>query len=949
MKKLLIILLLCSTAMAAYEPFPIFDLKAGKITAREPWLLPQDGFETLRNCHLKDGVLEKRRGYKQFGQMEHSPQAEDLGTGNGSTANYTGTLANPPLHQDTLAIRDDTELLVDDPGCLNMGAADRVVIAHHSNFTFGDGATTDRAFSISAWIFLTDTGTQSIVSKFNTGVNREWYFWFSADEKLTFACYDNGITNFIQSQTGALTPDVLYHVVATYDGTSATTGMNIYVNGTAQDLILTDNSYAAMHLTTAKIVIGSDEAGGLLFADKIDNVMIFDVELSQPEIIALYNSGTGTEYLVSGGVPDFDDLVAHYPLNDNRASTTVVNHQGPLHNGATQIDNTEDLQDTSTILGAMTGASNGYGYIKHSTGVFNITFAADVDSGEDILATYDYSTTTPIMGIFNWLSDSDTEQLVIMDQDRIAKYNTTTKEFDDLTTQKIRFTYYDNVSTLNTVQAHALVVGDILTGATSGAEATVHATTIDTGAFSTNTASGTIHLSDPCDGSNQTKAFQAEDITDAGANIVGHIWGDSSEEEFTGDNTNFFWVENWKDIGYFTNGFDEIQKYDGTRLTEFFIDLTTEGGAENDINTSLLIFTFKSRLVILNTTENGTIQKQRARWSEINDPQTWKNANFVDAPTGEWIVGAGFLGDDMIVFFERSVWTFSYTGDPDFPFRWDRVDAVKGSFATMSLISFSDQILAAGRTQLIGTDGREAYTIDDKIPEFVVSWVVDSTPYSYGLLLDEERQAWISYTSTSATAHADGNIYADSAIILNYTDNAWATYGLPIHSLGQSALESDLTWNDVTEAWEDIDYAWADKDIQGGFPISLMGSQNGIVFQLNTTGSDGGTDIEFSAVTGRWNPYQTRQARLGWVDFLVDTDSGASFDVKFYINSEASAYQTSTINCTETGTARDKVWKRANSGAVADFHRLELTNNASTNRPRIHAIVPYFKPAGSLF
>jgi len=631
----------------------------------------------------------------------------------------------------------------------------------------------------------------------------------------------------------------------------------------------------------------------------------------------------------------------------------------------------------------------------------------------------------PIMGIFNWYS-GDTEQLIIMNQDRVAKYETSRVQqitvtsvadiaggdvrcttstthglavgdmitytttsgkdldgiydvtgvnagnktfditatysgtsggtlnqepFNDLTTSKIKFTYHNDYDdpTNNTVQAHTLIVGDTLTGATSNATATVITITVDTGSWAANTACGTIHLSDIDTGSDQTGTFEDENITD-GSNIVGHVWGDSDDEEFTGDNTDFFWVENWKEISYITNNNDAIQKYDGdyNTLTQLNIDLDVEGGSYNDITRCRLIFAIKSRLVLFDIDDTGTTYRSRARWCEINDPYTWKNASYIDAPTDEWIIAADFLGDDLIVFFERSIWKFSYTGDADYPFRWDKIDAVEGCYATMSLIPFSDEIFGVGATRMIGTDGREAYTVDDKIPEFVMGWVAESAPYCYGLVLEEERQAWVSYTSTSASANADGNKYSDSALVLNYEDNCFATYTLPIHTLGYSSLESDLTWNDVTDAWEDIDWAWNDKSIQAGYPTTLMGSQDGFVYKLNFKSSDDGSDIEFNATTGRWNPYPFGQSRLGWVDFLVDRDSGASFDVKFYLNSEATSYQTSSISCTESGTSRDKVWKRANCGAVGDFHRINITNDASNNRPRIHAIVAYFKKAGHL-
>jgi hypothetical protein len=56
----------------SYQPFPVYNLSSGKITARDPWLLPKDAFETLINCHLRRGVLEKRKGYTEFGRIVHT-------------------------------------------------------------------------------------------------------------------------------------------------------------------------------------------------------------------------------------------------------------------------------------------------------------------------------------------------------------------------------------------------------------------------------------------------------------------------------------------------------------------------------------------------------------------------------------------------------------------------------------------------------------------------------------------------------------------------------------------------------------------------------------------------------------------------------------------------------------------------------------------------------------
>jgi hypothetical protein len=184
--------------------------------------------------------------------------------------------------------------------------------------------------------------------------------------------------------------------------------------------------------------------------------------------------------------------------------------------------------------------------------------------------------------------------------------------------------------------------------------------------------------------------------------------------------------------------------------------------------------------------------------------------------------------------------------------------------------------------------------------------------------------------------------------VLNYEDLSWATYGLPIHTFGFSSIESDLSWDDVTEAWVNIDFSWNAGQAKSGFPTTLFGNHLGKVFQMNFGGADDGSDIEFNAVGGQWNPFvkEGRKADLGFIRFLCDVDASVSFDVKFFLNTDTTAWQTKTVTCEAFDGSDSLVWKQIDVKAIGNFHRIEITNNASNNRPRIHAIVPYFSNAG---
>lgn len=525
--------------------------------------------------------------------------------------------------------------------------------------------------------------------------------------------------------------------------------------------------------------------------------------------------------------------------------------------------------------------------------------------------------------------------------------------FTDLTENKIRFN--------STNQNWTPSVGDVIKGGTSGATATVATggVMVDYGTIAGADAFGTIVF----DRGTVTGTFQANEDLQNNADaleIVGQAIAANSDEAFTGDNTNFFWSENWdydgsSDTTYITNNKDPIQIYNGTHLRQLSVDIGTDGARAgiNDLNSCLLIVIHKERVVLFSTNESGIDFFQRARWSGVKQPFSWPTANFKDAPTSDIIKSVDFIGEELYVWFERSVWRFTWTGDSNNPFEWERVSDTEGSVAQMSLVTQDDNQFAVGAARIQLSNGRDVVAADSIIPDIVLDWNQDSLPYSNSLLLDEEKHILMSYTSSGAASDAadqpnDGNVYPDRAVVINYEEENFATYSLPIHTMGFSNVESDLTWDDISDAWEDIDYAWNAGQNKSGFPVTLMGNHLGKVFQLNSAGSDDTSAIEFEAISSRWNPYTKKghKAKLGYILFLVDVDDTASFDVLNYINTDSTAFQTKTITCTAVNGSDDKAWHRVDVFAIADFHRIKITNNASSNRPRIHAIIPFFQDAG---
>ena len=185
-------------------------------------------------------------------------------------------------------------------GCFDFdGSDDVVVVTDHNDFTFGNGAA-DSAFSISAWINMDDATSFPILTKDAAG-HREWRFTVNSDDKLTFSCLDDSEGSYIgRRYNTAITAQEgsWIHVVATYDATEASSGITLYLNGSAvDDTNAQDGAYTAMENTGSHVRIACDAFGDNYANGEIDNVMLFNKELSAAEVTALYNSGSGIEEL----------------------------------------------------------------------------------------------------------------------------------------------------------------------------------------------------------------------------------------------------------------------------------------------------------------------------------------------------------------------------------------------------------------------------------------------------------------------------------------------------------------------------------------------------------------------------------------------------------------------------------------------------------------------------
>jgi hypothetical protein len=420
-------------------------------------------------------------------------------------------------------------------------------------------------------------------------------------------------------------------------------------------------------------------------------------------------------------------------------------------------------------------------------------------------------------------------------------------------------------------------------------------------------------------------------------------------DTFTGDNEDFFNAENWKGKIYFTNNVDRLYSYDGSSVAA--VDVDIDGDASNELDTCLAVLTFKERLILFRTTEDGTVYPQRIRWSKAGDPDVWDDTinnggGFLDVPTGQWLQGAAYVKDGIALFFERSIWMLRYTGNVDLPFAVTSIrDFERGAEkieAPYSIINIGEEAWAFGTTGFFGTNGFQSFQMEGSVPDISLKSDLGKANIVSSGSLDELDQIWIAYPTIDSTT-------SDSVFVFNYVEKTWSIYDIALTVMGTWSKAGTETWDGESRSWDEIRESWSEFQDQSGFPLLLGGSQSGIVWRLNHTQSDNQVAFDFDMKTSRLNPFyqQGISAKLGWVDCLVSGSSTDELSVDFFVDWDTSAHTTQTL-AFSTDNSEEKVWKRVHCNAIGNSHRIRLYHTASGQQPTIHAIIPYFDEGGHI-
>lgn len=277
------------------------------------------------------GSPEGLDGWWRLGNGDRFQEFYDSGP-----ATWTSTIVDNSLNNyaGTMTSMEASDIVYNAPGrgkSVEFGGTDEYVTMGN---VLGYERTSPQSYSL--WVKFSTSSTQMFLAKALGATTYRGVLVYGSNGNLLLQLInDASVNNRIQIQTTKTFNDGLWHhVVVTSDGSSTAAGCKIYVDNMLQTVTVLYDALTATILTTAAFTLGTRSSLDTFFTGSLDEVAVYDKELSVSEITWVYNAGV-PRLLTDSGCPS--NLQAWWRMGDGDTAPTlqdqtVNNYDGTMTN-----------------------------------------------------------------------------------------------------------------------------------------------------------------------------------------------------------------------------------------------------------------------------------------------------------------------------------------------------------------------------------------------------------------------------------------------------------------------------------------------------------------------------------------------------------------------------------------------------------------------------------------
>jgi hypothetical protein len=339
------------------------------------------------------------------------------------------------------------------------------------------------------------------------------------------------------------------------------------------------------------------------------------------------------------------------------------------------------------------------------------------------------------------------------------------------------------------------------------------------------------------------------EVPTAGTIGVGYSLGIIADDGYI-SGTSYFTKAGARRFVFCSRAMNNIFFYDGTEVKRFNSNNALDNPdyadpAEGALQKATKVMWFGERLNFFVPVIAGVTYSQGVLYSGIRDSAgngdkfNVAGSGLISADTYEAMKGTAFLGDVVIMTFQRSHWTLEKTRDAFNPYFIRKIPSVLGTDATFSTVAYGYEVKSLGQTGLITTDGRQSLRFDDKIPYFTTDNIdTQELELIYGGFDRINGQFLFAYKSSLDNIFVGAT--QDKVLAYNYEESTWSVNDQRFSVFGETIAGPELVWDDIDETknpswltWDTTTEIWDKIGLGATEQKTLAGDNEGFVYQIN--------------------------------------------------------------------------------------------------------------------
>ncbi len=201
-------------------------------------------------------------------------------------------------------------------------------------------------FSVSFWLKATTNALVYAVSKAESAGNaRGWSVRMGANGDLRFNLISISSTNHLQVRTDPFTinDSLWHHIVVTYDGSTNASGVTIYVDDVSISLTISVDTLTSTTTNAVNMQISGRQGTDSVFIGTIDEVSVWNKELTSAEASEIWHDGTPFDLLVHSATAN---LVSWWTMGDGDTFPLLTDKKGSNDGTMTNMEAGDLVSDT---------------------------------------------------------------------------------------------------------------------------------------------------------------------------------------------------------------------------------------------------------------------------------------------------------------------------------------------------------------------------------------------------------------------------------------------------------------------------------------------------------------------------------------------------------------------------------------------------------------------------